>query len=272
MTVLFHLVAHSLRRARVLLLATGALLAGFQCVLILVANSIQNSGSFDIIGAMTPTFLRDLMGPQFAAFLSFRGIVCVGYLHLAVIGALVAISVALATVPTSEIETGFADLILSRPVPRRAMISRSIIVCTVAPCVLLAFMLTGTWIGLNTLALKDASWPGPHLLFSLAINLVALMLCWSGIAMAIGSAARRRAVAGGVSGLLALTAFLLDYLARAWTPAEKFGWLSPFRYYSPLEMILGDPLPWKNVLILAAVAATGFALAYFFYSRRDISH
>jgi len=99
-----------------------------------------------------------------------------------------------------------------------------------------------------------------------------LMLCWGGVAMAIGAAARRRSVAGAIAGLLALTTFLLDYVARAWQPAESIAWLSPFRYFSPFELLIGKSLPTKNVLVLVGIAFVSFAMAYVFFSRRDISH
>jgi ABC-2 type transport system permease protein len=132
--------------------------------------------------------------------------------------------------------------------------------------------MAGTWIGLNTLAPKDVRWPSTNLVLSLAINLGLLMLCWSGVAMAIGSASRRRSVAGGVAGLLALATFLLDYIARAWQPAEAIAWLSPFRYFNPFLLLDGDPLPAKNIVVLAAIAVAGFAASYVIFSRRDISH
>jgi len=98
-----------------------------------------------------------------------------------------------------------------------------------------------------------------------------LMFCWSGIAMAIGSASRRRGVAGSIAGLLALATLLLDYVGRLWQPAEKVAWISPFRYYSPFELVMGTPLPPKHLWVLAAIAVSGIATAYVLFSRRDIS-
>ncbi len=90
--------------------------------------------------------------------------------------------------------------------------------------------------------------------------------------MAIGSASRRRAVAGALAGLLALASFLLDYVARAWQPAEKVAWLSPFRYYNPSELLMGNALSTNNLLVLASIAVAGYAAAYVLFSRRDITH
>ena len=266
------MVAQSLKRVRILVLGIGIVLVAFQVFLIVVARSIERSNSFEQIGGLLPPFARELLGPSLASFMSFRGIVCLGYFHLVVMSALVALSIALGTVPASEIETGFMDLILSRPLARHWIITRSILVTALCTVTLLVLMMAGTWTGLNALAPKDAAWPSRELILSLAINLEVLMLCWSGIAMAIGCASRRRSVAGDIAGLLALATFLLDYVARAWQPAERAGWLSPFRYYNPFELLMGNPLPVNNLLVLTGLALAGFALAYVLFSRRDISH
>jgi ABC-2 type transport system permease protein len=133
-------------------------------------------------------------------------------------------------------------------------------------------MALGTWVGLSKYAAKDAGWPSVELVGSLAFNLGLLMLCWAGIAMAIGCACRRRGAAGAIAGLLALTAYLTDYVGRAWKPADSVAWLSPFRYYTPFELVMGAPLPAKNVMVLGGIAVAGFGLAYLIYARRDISH
>jgi ABC-2 type transport system permease protein len=249
----------------------GALLALFQAFLILVARSLHRSNAFGQIGSLMPPFMRNLLGPAFASFLSFDGIVCVGYFHPVVMGSLVALSIALSTTPASEIETGFMDLILSRPLARHWIITRSIVVTTVCTFALLVLMMTGTWAGLSALAPNDVAWPARGLILSLAVNLGLLMLCWGGVAMAIGSASRRRSVAGALAGLIALATFLLDYVARAWPPAESVAWLSPFRYYSPFDLLMGRALAPSSVAVLAGVAVAGFGLAYLLFSRRDIS-
>jgi len=269
--MLFALIAQALHRVRKFLLAAGVLLAGFQIVLILQANSIQASDSFKQMGAMVPDFARDVLGPSFVAFLTFQGIVCLGYFHPVVLGALVSVSLTLATIPVMEIETGFIDLVLARPVARHWIVTRSICVALISTAYLLAMMALGTWIGLKYFAAKDAAWPSSGLIGSLAINLGFLMVSWSAIAMAIGCACRRRGTAGAIAGLLALTAYLSDYIGRAWKPAESIAWLSPFRYYTPFELVMGEALSAKNLYVLGGVTVTAFALAYLLYSRRDIS-
>ena len=266
------LLRYSLKRFRTTVLTMGLLLSGFQMILIAVARSIQTSGGFEQLTALLPPFARELLGPSLTSFMSFAGIVCLGYFHLSVMGSLVGLAITIATIPTSEIETGFIDLILARPLARHWIITRTIAALLLSTLVILAMMMGGTWAGLQALAPKGVTWPSWKLVFSLATNLSLLMLAWGGVGLAIGSASRRRGVAGAIGGLLALAAFLLDYVGRLWQPAESVAWVSPFRYYSPFELVMGNPLPAKHLLVLGCIAAAGFGTAYAVFARRDISH
>jgi hypothetical protein len=131
-------------------------------------------------------------------------------------------------------------------------------------------MVLGTWIGLYLLAPENAAWPSTALIHRLALNLGLLMLSWSGVTLAVASVSRRRSVAGAATGMLALGCYLLDYLGRAWEPAQSVAWLSPFRYYSALDLILGAEIPPLHHRVLIGIALVGFAAAYAFFSRRDI--
>ena len=88
------LLAHSFKRVRTIVIAMGVLLVIFQVFLIIVARSIQRSNTFEQMGALMPPFVREMLGPSFASLMSFSGIVCLGYFHLAVMGSLVALSIA----------------------------------------------------------------------------------------------------------------------------------------------------------------------------------
>jgi ABC-2 type transport system permease protein len=220
---------------------------------------------------MMPPIVRSLLGPALTSVLSFGGIVCGGYFELGIIIALLALTIALATLPASEVETGFADLILARPLARHWIITRTIALVLLAISAMLVVMMAGTWAGLAMYAPPNAPWPSPRIVGSLALNLGLLLWCWGGIATAFGAACRR-SVAGATTGLLALAAFILDYAGRLWPPAEKFAWLSPFRYFVPFDLVMGSPLPVENLVVLWAVAMSGFVLAYLVFSQRDISH
>ena len=89
--------------------------------------------------------------------------------------------------------------------------------------------------------------------------------------MAFGAACRP-GVARPAASLLAFAALLLDYAQKLWPPLERIGWLSPFRYFIPFDLVMGNPLPVENVLVLWATAMTGFTMAYVLFTQRDISH
>src|SRR5215208_1919863 len=191
---LLYLLLHSLKRVRALVLVMGLLLATFQVLLTLVARSLQNSNAFDQLSALIPAFMRQLMGPTVVGLMSFSGIITVGYFHIAVMGSLVGLSIALATHPASEVETKFMDLVLARPLARHWVITRTVALLIICIAFVLAMLMAGTWTGLYFLAPEGISLPSQKLILSLAINLGALLLCWGGVGLAIGSVSRRRTV------------------------------------------------------------------------------
>jgi ABC-2 type transport system permease protein len=259
----------SLKRVWKLLCVTGLLLAGFQALRVHIAAS-HTAGDYEQIAALLPPSVRTILGPSVTSVLSFNGIVCGGYFDLGIVIALVVLTITLATLPAAEIETGFADLILARPMRRHWLITRTIALVLFSILLMLFMIMVGTWAGMAMFAPPDASEPPARQTATLALDLAMLLLCWSGVALAFGAACRP-GVARPAASLIAFTALLLDYAQKLWPALECIGWLSPFRYFTPFELVMGDPLPVENLLVLWAIAMTGFTVAYFIISHRDIS-
>ncbi len=264
---LFH---HSYRRVRMLVLGAGALLGGFQLLLCLAGKAMHELNAFGQLSSLIPDFLRHLMGPALISLMSFGGIVAVGYFHIAVIGALAGLAIALATEVSAEIEIRFIDLILSRPLARHWLITRSVVLLLCATAYLLLAMFLGTCLGLYLLAPPGSSVPTLRLIRMLIFNLGALVLCWGGLTLAIAAVSRRRSVAGSVAGFLALATYLFDYIAQVWKPASKIAWLFPFHYYNALRLLTASELPFRDILVQLCFAAAGIASAYLLFSRRDV--
>ncbi|PWU18247.1 MAG: hypothetical protein C5B50_09620 [Verrucomicrobia bacterium] len=267
---LFLLLRLSLKRVRLLLIVTGFLLAFLQLLRVGIAADLHNAGQFDLLAALLPPIVRKLFGSAFGSILTFNGIVCGVYFDTGFIIALLALAITLATLPASEIESGFADLILARPVPRHSIITRTIALVLLALILMLLMILAGTWIGLVLFAPPDAPWPSPRQISTLSLSLALLVLSWSGVALALG-AAYRRGIAAATTALLIFGAMLLDWAHRIWPPIDWFARLSPFYYFDPYELIGAGSLRLSNLFVLAAIAFAGFTLAYFIYSRRDIA-
>jgi ABC-type transport system involved in multi-copper enzyme maturation permease subunit len=266
------LAAHSLRRTRALILGMGLLFGAFQALAALVAGTFEESQLFTRITALVPPYVRQAMGSSLFTMMSFSGLTALGYVHFAVIGTLVGLAIAVGTEPASEVERGFSDLLMARPVPRSSAITRSVLVLVAAATITNLLMLGGTWAGLALFARNKPEWPHPAMFLSLAAGLWALMFCWGGVGLAFGASARRRGAAGAGAGFLAVTFYLLDVVARVWEPARRagVGRLSPFHYFNPIEPVSGRSLPLAHVAVLAAVGGAAIAAAYAVYARRDL--
>jgi ABC-2 type transport system permease protein len=270
MTALGILLAHSLRRVRGLLGGMAIVLAGFQVLLVLGARSIAGSGAFEQIAALIPPIVRQAVGPAVLAIMSFGGLVSVGYFHVAVVAAFVMLALVLGTEVALEAESGLADLLLARPVPRRTLVTRSAILVTGLPAAIVLAMLGASHLALAWLTPAGAAPPPPGGLPALALGLWSLAGCWGGLALAAGSLSRRRSVPLGVLGLTALVLYLADYIGRLWSPAEHVAWLSPFRYFKPTEIIRLGRVETGDLAVLWGLAAAGIGVAYVIFRRRDV--
>src|SRR5262245_31469222 len=143
------LIGHSIKRIRGALIVLTILLAGFQFLLTQVASYLMRRNGFSQLSDFIPDFIRTAVGPEALAFMSFGGVVSLGYFHPIVITSLVGITIAIATEATGEIEMRFVDLTLARPLPRQALVIRTIVVLAMTGALLLVAMLAATWIGLS---------------------------------------------------------------------------------------------------------------------------
>ncbi len=263
------LLAHSARRFRPLVLAFGAVLAGFQLLLALAAKAIQESDLFGRIATLMPDFVRQALGPAAISVMSFAGVISIGYFHMAVVAVLVGVAVAVATEAASEIESGFLDLVLAHPVTRLSLTLRTAALLAGCTVVLIGAMLAGTLVGAYWLARDDAGQ-----IFTtacrLASNLAVLVFCWGAVAFALTSFARRRSTPALIAGLLAFSSYVVDYLAGVWRPASRVAWLSPFHYYTTASIIAGAAPPARDLLILACAAVAGIAVGALQLARRDL--
>ena len=264
------LAGHSLKRVRVIVAAMAVVLVAFQFLLTQVAVVLDRNQAFGALSSIVPDFLREMAGPSMLAFMSFSGIVSLGYFHPIVLASLLGLAIAIATEPAAEVESRFDDLTLTRPMMRAAVISRTVIVLVLVEAGILVLMTLGTWTGLACCTPATVRRPSPALLGSLAVSLGAIVWCWGGLALAAATAVRRRAVASGSAGVVALAAFLLDYLGRVWDPLRRVSPLSPFHYFEPMTLITGAPLNGRHLAILFAIGLAGMGAAYVIFERRDL--
>jgi hypothetical protein len=260
----------SLKRVWPMLAATGFLLAAVQVWRVNIAAMVHSNGQFGQITALLPPVFKTILGPALSSIMTFNGIVCGVYFDTVFIVALLALAITLSTLPASEIETGFADLFLARPMPRHWMITRTIALVVFSVLLMLLMIAGGTWAGLMLFAPPGVSWPPARQTASLSLCLGTLVMCWSGVAMALGAGCRR-GTAATIASLLAFAAMILDWAHRLWPAIGLIARLSPFYYFQPYGLVAGESLRAEHLLVLLGIALTGYSVAYLIISRRDIS-
>ncbi len=264
------LLRHSVRRVRVLTFAIIAMLASIQILFTIAAKSLQEQNSFSQLFALVPEYLRQVLGPSLLTLLSFRGIVCLGYFHVAVMAVLVGVVISLATEPAGEAEMRFLDLVLSHPLARHWIITRTAALITAFVVVALSVMVLATRVGLYATASPDIAQSVFQVVPRLALNLGALLWCWGGIGVMLASIAPRRSVAGAATALLAAACFITDLISQVWRPLKPLTRFSPFHYFNSLNLIAGSPNAAHDSMVLAGIGAAGLVMAYLFFSRRDL--
>jgi len=172
-------------------------------------------------------------------------------------------------VPVGEVDRGTIDVLLGLPVSRRELFFSETAVWLASSLVLFGMALLGAFLG--GLAV-DAPLRAPVGRMAMAAtNLWMVYLVVGAGAWLASAASDRRGRAIGWVLVLVLGSFLLNYLAQLWDPAKRVWFLSVLRYHRPVEVMRGAGFPWRDVVVLAVVAAGLWGLAGWVFSRRDLS-
>jgi ABC-2 type transport system permease protein len=264
------LVFRSLARGQRVFAAVAAILAGFQVLLVLVATSFQSARSFDLMSALMPLAVQQTLGPGALMLASFAGMVTFGYFHPIVVFAVIQVGIFAATEPAGEIEWGLFDLELARPIPRRAVIARSLVVSFGVTAATVGAMAAGTWGGLAVFAPPGATWPSPLRVLSLAAHLLMLSWVFAGAGLAASAFARRRGTAFGATAVVTVFLYLLNFVADVWTPAARLRPYSPFHYFPGFAVANGTAPVAYDLGVLAVVTVALVVIAFWRFERRDL--
>ena len=264
------LVARSLARGRAVFLPVAVILTAFQVMLVVIASTLQTARSFTLLSAMMPMGVQQAFGPSVFMLASFAGLTTFGYFHPVVVLALTLLGVYAATEPAGEVEWGLFDLELSRPVPRRGVVTRSLIVSLGVTALIGCAMMGGTFAGLAALAPAGPAWPRFPRVLDLAAHLVALSWVFASAGLTASALARRRGTAFGGVAVIVVCLYLLNFIADAWPKASALGPYLPFHYFPGFEVATGTASTARDLGVLVAVATVLVAVAYWRFDRRDL--
>ena len=261
------LVVRSFERVKTLTVSLAVILICLQLAIIAAARTFDDSNVFERLSQITPAFFLQIMGP---ALTSFSGLVMFAYVDPLIVMLIVVFAIYLASEPAGEVEMNFVDLVLARPIPRHADVSRSFLVMALGTLLMSGSMQATTWSGLWWLAPHDAQWPAPRTVFSLSVHMTLVAWCFGCVALAASGWARRRGAVVGAIGVVAIAAYLVEVLEPMWAPARNVAWVSPFHYYRAGRIIAGTAEDGKNLAVLGTTALAALVVAYWRYQRRDL--
>jgi ABC-type transport system involved in multi-copper enzyme maturation permease subunit len=264
------LVRRSLARQRPVFLSVGAVLTGFQVMLVVIASTLQTARSFTLLSAMMPMGAQQAFGPSVFMLASFAGLTTFGYFHPVVVLAVTLVGAFAATEPAGEVEWGLFDLELARPVPRRDVLTRSLIVSFGVTAFVGCAMMAGTFAGLAALAPAGSAWPRFPRVLDLVAHLVALAWVFAAAGLVASGLAKRRGAAFGGVAVIVVSLYLLNFIADAWDKVAPLRPYLPFHYFPGFEVATGTAATARDLGVLAAVVAVLVAAAYWRFEKRDL--
>ena len=261
------LIGRSLGRTARPLIAIALVLCGFQLALIAAASSIASDGNISGLARLVPGFLQQSLG---LALLSFGGMTTIGYFDAIIVMIVVLFAIHLASEPAGDVEAGFVDLVLARPLPREWIVTRSLSVMMASVVALVLVMSAALWTGLEWIGPHRASWPEPRVVAKMGAHLMMVAWCFGAWSLAVSAWARRRGTAVALVAITGMVLYLLDFVGTIWKPMARLAMLSPFHYFHGGEILAGTANSVQDFTVLGTVALAGVVIAYWQFRRRDL--
>jgi len=266
--MLRNVVFKSLRDARRGFVWWSLGLVGLVAMMVSVYPSVRDNKGLNKLVADYPEALK--------AFIAFGGPLdyasAAGYLGAELFSFMVPLLLLIAAIAggaaavAGEEERGTLELLLANPISRpRLVLEKS--AALALELVALGFVL---WLALWVGALSVDMDISAGRLAAATLSAVLLALAYGGLAVLLGAATGRRAVAIGITAAAGVAAYLVNGLAPLVEAFEGPRKLSPFYHYAA-----GDPLRHGldagHAVVLIVIAATVTVIAAAAFARRDLS-
>ena len=263
MNVVFSLaLRRSLRRTVLLGVALGA----FLFLVGLSYATVDENQIRSLVESLPPAIRAFVKGSDVASPAGYLGS---GFVHPITLALMAATGIAAGATSARDVETGVAELMLSRPLRRTSWLGAEIIAMVLQVTIVAVLGLLGA-----TIAVASVDSLAPVSLTSLVITIMPLWLMFVGIGavtVLASSFSRTGAKAIGWGTAFALVAYAIDYLSQIWTLAEPLGPLSVMHWYRPADILGDGSAPASTWLVLGGVAIVASALALLVTSRREVA-
>ena len=248
----------------------GILSAGlflFEWALVWVATRIDMGPGFrQILGSLLPPDVVEIIFGQFG-FASFEGAVSFGYQHPMALTGAMAMVVVMATLPALERETGFLDLVLSRPLTRIRYLTAAVLLMGVTAVLPPLALLSGGAVGLYVVdAPAGVTW-SRYLPAGVMLGL--LLLAVGSYTLLFATEARRRGTAVAQTVGVTLLFYWLDFMGDYWDLLETARALSPFHYFDPAS-VSSQGISLGDAAVLGMVGVACCTGAFFNFRRQNL--
>lgn len=248
---------------RLRLRSTAVAAAGLLAVLLIVGALFPAVG--DSIGKLDlPQGVADLLGGADYASITgwYRSEIASLYGPLVV--AALAITGAVSTTATEE-EAGIMALVLAQPLGRSRLIASK----AGAIAVVVVLLALATWVGLIAGVAVGGGGIGVGKLAAYSLHLAFFGFAIGAVALALGAATGRRALAGGGAAAVALAGWLINGFAPLVDALDWLKYVSPFYYYAGNDPLThGVDIVHLTVLGVLAIGLTAVGMAGI--ERRDL--
>lgn len=170
--------------------------------------------------------------------------------------------------PCGEVDRGTADLLLSLPVSRGSVYTAHNLVCGAIALALAV----ASWSGI-ALGTRLIEFPQPIDLGRVAqagLNQAALLLAIGGTTALASTVFNRRGAAVAVVVGLLLASFLVNFLAVFIDFFKQVEFLGFLHYYRPVDVVRDGRPPWRNLAVLAGLAALTWTAGLLWFGRKDV--
>lgn len=252
----------SIRRTLLLGVALGA----FIFLVGLSYASVDENQIRNLVESLPPALQAFLKGSDIASPAGYLGS---AFIHPITLAIMAATAIAGGAASARDVESGVAELVMSRPLRRTTWLGAELIAMLLQLAIVALMGLIGALIAITTV---DAL--APVAVGSVLLTALPLWLLFVGIGAVTALAAsfsRTGAKAIGWGTAFALVAYALDYLAQVWGLAEPFGTLSVMHWYRPAQVLGQGTVPGSTWAVLAGVAVVASALALLVTSRREVA-
>lgn len=271
MRLILRLTGRSLRNGIGGLIAVLAGIILFEFAQPLVIASFGGASSLDAIMSRVPPALQVLARarPEFLAMSGLMGYLSLGYtqpLYLVLTSAAV---IAYATrALAGEIERGFVQMALSRPISRASFfMSRLLGIAAVVLLISVSGPL-GTYLGVQYAGLQ-----GDFELSRLSLlTTTSLALLWAIAGISLVASALTGSSGRAIGWILAvlLVSFFVDYFSNVWRPLKSIVGASINHYYDPTSALANGELQRANLLVLGLVGLLASVAGLLVFQRRDL--